>query len=721
MKLVCMKINHCMSGFAFAIAAAAQAAVSLETAELAGQKDPIRMSALTVEATSDSGYFIRGPFLPDVQGAKINAGKKTTVLDLAALPRITANNYRQALSRTSGLVLTEETSPLVSIGYRGLDPYRTQYTQVLKDGIPIHADQFGYPEAYYTPALDSVERLEFLRGGAALLYGPQPGGALNYVTRVPRADRRIGGQTQHTFGSNDYHSTFIGIDGGEGPWGYSAHFHRRESDGIRAANSTYRVTDWSGRGMYKFGPNRVVLTFETYEEAHGEPGGLTFATGPGAVDYTRDRRAVSRFHDRFELDRKAATVAWDWEGSSGRLFSLRTWAIDYARGSRRQRGGGFGVLPSGPLSGTNLIERKRFTNYGVDARFLTPWGGHQQHLVSSGVQVYRADSPLTESIGATPDAANGQLRLKSQRDILYTPVFAETLLRFGSLKITPGVRAEIMNKAIEEMFNQAKADVSVPLAKRRVRSVVPLLGLGMVWDLPNSLHFYGNVSESYRPPLFTEAVPQGGTTVVNRDLREGRTVQYEVGVRSPQVAGLGLDASVFRMRFIDQFAEVALPGGMSTIMNAGVSVYDGAEVSLEYDLLRYWVRPLRPTLKAFSNLMLLDARFTAGPLRGNVPQHAPKRLVRAGLILQRADSIKISLQGTVSGSSYGDDGNRHERVVPAYEVWDLIGEWRILPSRMRLIGGVNNLLNRDYYTRARNEGIDPSALRNFYLGAALDF
>src|SRR5687767_2931385 len=135
------------------------------------------MPTIVVEAESDA--LVQGPFLPAVEGTRINSGKKSSLIDLDAFPRITNNNYRQALALTPGLYVSEESTPLVSIGYRGLDPHRVQFTQVLKDGIPIHADQFGYPEAYYSPPLDTVDRIEFLRGGAALLYGPQPGGALD--------------------------------------------------------------------------------------------------------------------------------------------------------------------------------------------------------------------------------------------------------------------------------------------------------------------------------------------------------------------------------------------------------------------------------------------------------------------------------------------------------------------------------------------------------------
>src|SRR6188768_3516252 len=180
-----------------ATAAQAQDAVSTAT-----------MTRIIVEAEAESDEAVQAPFLPPVQGTRINAGKKTSVLDLDEFPRINNNNYRQALAKTPGLFLSEETSPLVSIGYRGLDPSRVQYTQVLKDGIPIHADQFGYPEAYYTPPLDTVDRIEFLRGGAALVYGPQPGGSLNFVTHLPRNDRPFSFGTRNTFGSDNYFSTF---------------------------------------------------------------------------------------------------------------------------------------------------------------------------------------------------------------------------------------------------------------------------------------------------------------------------------------------------------------------------------------------------------------------------------------------------------------------------------------------------------------------------------
>ena len=80
----------------------------------AANRPPILLPAVRAEAESESDHFIQGPFLPEVQGARINAGKKTTILDFDAQPRINGNNYRQALAQSPGLILSEENSPLVS-------------------------------------------------------------------------------------------------------------------------------------------------------------------------------------------------------------------------------------------------------------------------------------------------------------------------------------------------------------------------------------------------------------------------------------------------------------------------------------------------------------------------------------------------------------------------------------------------------------------------------
>lgn len=682
---------------------------------------PVQLPAFRVEAEAESDHHVQGPFLPDVQGARINAGKKTSILDFDSQPRINGNNYRQALAQAPGLVLSEETSPLVSIGYRGLEPHRAQFTQVLKDGIPIHADQFGYPEAYYTPPLDTVDRIEFVRGGAALLYGPQPGGALNYVTHRPRTDRPFSGSTLHTTGSDGYYSTFSHLDGTAGRVGYYGYFNHRRSDGIRSANSDYSLSSWLGRvALDATTSSRWLVTFETYEEEHGEPGGLTFATGANAANYPADRRAPARRFDRFNLERDAVSLIWERDFASG-TFAWRTWAIDYVRASRRQGGGGFGTLPAGAGALANTLERQQFTTYGTEARVRYEWGSRFQHILSAGAQLYRSDSPRTDRRGAAADATTGVVQTQSQRDVFYAPVYLENLFRLGALSLTPGLRVENVRQEVRELVNVAKAAAGNPLAARDERDTVPLPGLAAAWDLPGKAQLYANASQSFRPTIFTQAVPNGATQVVNADLAEGRAVQWEIGYRAGLRSGLVIDASAFQLEFDDQIGTLALPGGRSTVANVGRAVHRGVEASVQQDLLRLFRPGASAALTLYANALLLDAEFKAGAFAGRTPQYAPEHVVRAGLVYTRGSGLKLGLAGTLVAPCFADDTNTDQRRVPAHAVWDLTAEWRVPRSPVRLIGGVNNVFDEDYYSRVRADGIDPAPRRNWYLGAALEF
>jgi Fe(3+) dicitrate transport protein len=682
---------------------------------------PVEMAPYRVEAEAESDHKVQGPFLPDVQGTRINAGKKTTILDFDALPRITGNNYRQALAQAPGLVLSEETSPLISIGYRGLEPHRAQFTQVLTDGIPIHADQFGYPEAYYAPPLDTVDRIEFTRGGAALMYGPQPGGALNYVTHRPRTDRPISGSTLHTVGSDDYYSTFSHIDGTVGRVGYYGYFNHRGSDGIRTANSDYSLNAWLGRVVFDGdSASRWMLTLETYEEEHGEPGGLTFATGPGTANYLLDRRAPSRRFDRFNLERQAASLIWERDLGRGTL-TARAWAIDYARSSRRQGGGGFGLLPVGAAASTNTIERQQFTTLGSEVRVRLDWGERQRHAFTAGAEIFHTASPRTDRRGTTPAAVTGNISNQSHRTTLYAPVYGENLFRFGAFSLTPGVRLETIAQKVREQVNTAKTAAGTPLGARDNHTTIPLLGVAAAYDLLGKSQIYVNVSQSYRPVVFTQAVPNAATNVVNADLAAGRAVQYEIGYRTSSVAGLVLDASVFHLEFDNQIGAIALPGGRSSVGNVGRAIHRGIEASVHYDLLRNISPAQGATLNLYANALLLEARFKHGPVAGRTPQYAPQHVIRSGLIYTQSDRIKLGLTGTFSADSFADDANSASRHVPAYAVWDLTVEVKIPRTPLRVIGGINNVFDEDYYSRIRPDGIDPAPRRNAYLGVAAEF
>ncbi|HEX8373383.1 MAG TPA: TonB-dependent receptor [Chthoniobacterales bacterium] len=712
-------------------------------------QEAVRQDLDTLVVESEAAPFVQEPFMPDVSGVKVYAGKKTSVIDLDAFPKITNNNYRQALAKTPGLLLSEETTPLVSIGYRGLDPHRAQFTQVLKDGIPIHADQFGYPEAYYTPPLDTVDRIEFLRGGASLIYGPQPGGALNFVTHRPRTDKALDFGTSHTFGSDNYYSTFTHLDGTSGRLGYYGYYNHREGDGFRTANSQFQLD--AGQIKLVLDANtasRWILTLETYQEEHGEPGGLSLATGPGVANYNEDRTQATRLFDLFELTRHSASLQWELDISPGTRLLTSGWATYYRRYSQRQRGGGFGTAPTGPDASTNSIEEQEFYTLGFETRLRHDYewlGG--SHTFTGGVQFYHTQSPRQDSRGSTPDATSGVLRTDTDREVTYLPLFLENQFTWGAFSITPGVRFENIWQGVKENLNVSKTSAGVALADQEDHEFVALFGLGTSYKFTERVEIYGNVSESYRPKVYTQAVPTDGTALVPNDLNESHAWSYELGLRGRPTPWTSWDVSGFYMDFEDQIGRISLPGGFTTVANVGRAEHYGVEIAGEIDFIgmldSFRETPPAPTgkdaeknpvaapvsladrfgsLSLYGNATLLHAEFVSGPQEGLSPRFAPDYLVRAGLIYSAPNEcFRLAFTGTMVGESFADDANTLERYVPSYVVWDLTAEAKVYKDIVSINAGVNNLFDEDYYSRVRDDGIDPAAGRNYYVGFSLKF
>jgi len=711
--------------------AAAQNSTSAELPEV----------VVTAESTS-------ARFLPPVEGTRIFSGKKNSVFHPDELPKISNNNYRQALSKTPGLFLSEETTPLVSLGYRGLDPNRTQFTQVLKDGIPIHADQFGYPEAYYTPPFENVERMEFLHGGAALTYGPQPGGALNYVTRRPRTDREFSFGSSNTFGSDNFYSNYSYLDGTSGRVGYYGYFNHRAGDGFRDQNSAFNLN----AGQIKLvldgsTDSRWILNLEGYTQTHGEPGGLTFATGPNQVNYNANRDAASRRYDMFELKRYSGSLAWEKDFSAETKLSLTTWGTYYSRYTSRQRGGGFGTLPTGPAADTTGVELQEFYTQGFEARLRHDyelWGG--THTVAGGFQGYHTYSPREDRRGNSKNDRGGTIRTDTDREIWYLPVFVENRFHWGALSVTPGVRFENIWQSVKENKNADKTAAGTPLGDEKDQEFVPLFGLGISYEVARKVEFYTNASQSYRPKIYTQAVPNNVTALVPQNLEEGAAWQYEVGFRGSPRPWVSWDVSCFLLDFDNQIGNIALPGGFSTIANVGRAQHRGVEAATEIDLIGLLdalhgpsasapmgkdskaVAPLEKTLverfgslSLYGNVTLLDAEFVSGPLEGKTPRYASDYLVRTGVIYRWQDRFKIAFLGTFVGDSFADDANTPERAVPGYMVWDLSAEATIYKDIVSVNAGINNVFSEDYYARVRDEGIDPAYRRNFYGGLSLKF
>ena len=674
-------------------------------------------------------------FLPDVGDVEIYDGKKTQVIEPKELPKIANDNYRQALSRTPGLVLAEESTPLVSIGYRGFDPNRTQTTMVLKDGIPISADMIGYPENYYLPPIDSVDTIDFLHGGAALLYGPQPGGALNYVTRKPKAGVGFSLLSNQTWGSDSFFSSYDEVSGTVGRVGYDVYYYPKQGLGFRERNSDFG--HWSGSAKTTYAiDDRSSFTagFDGYSEENGEPGGLcpirsssdpkNCSNSPDVVSYAADRDAYSRLWDRFSLQRYVGWGIYETTIAPNTFLRVAIGGGSYDRWSRRQRGGGFGTLPTGEAASTTAIERQKFRVAGLDARVKRDWHAWgETHTLTTGVEYFHDDSPRTDRRGTTPEADWGELRGESFRTTDYGSAFAENRFVFGKFSFVPSIRLENYAQSVDESVNVDKAAAEVPLADESNYQFVPLVGLGTSYRLRSSVEIYANASSAYRPEIFTQAVPTSPNLVVPRNLKPTGSWQYEIGLRGQPFPWVFWDTSLFWIDVADAIGTVQVSPTLSEIRNTGRARRAGWEFAAEAGALglvdHFRGSKLVPRfgdLALFANVMILDAKFTAGSQKGKTPAYAPDWLVRAGLQYTLPGRLKASLMTTAVAKEWGNDNNTEDFFIPSYQVWDLTFETDVWTERVALFFGVNNLFDENYWARVTSTGLDPAYERNFYGG-----
>jgi Fe(3+) dicitrate transport protein len=708
-------------------------------------------------------YPVPYPALPPVEGTRINIGKKTSFVKPEEFPTFAGNDYREVMATTPGIIVSEEPqSPIINFGYRGLNSQRSEFMQVLEDGISLKNEQFGFPETHYTPILDAVERIELIRAGAALQYGCQPGGALNFVMKMPRLDAPFHFTTRNVFGSYGYYRNYTEVDGTVGPFGYYLYYDHRQQDGFREANSDYELNNGSSRLVWDVTKDsQFILTLDFYDENHGEPGGMRRreeVNPPNSVFVEDGFTQTSRFFDRFRLERYYAILEYQKFFSERTELEIKAFGGYLSRWSKRQRGGGFGTLPSGPDASTNSIQLREAWTEGVDARVRHDYDlFNNVSTIAGGIYFYHALQDRTDERGFTPDAESGMLRNLNTGETWDGAIFAENRFHFGRLSIVPGMRLEFLNQSLDEQLNVAKTSDGEPLANQSDFNFVPLFGLGVGYTVvegeplsvastpvaggkgaeskevvsqtvtgfgPPRVELYGTVSQAYRPITYGELVPTGASSVVNGDLKEGKALQFEYGVRGKPFPYLNFDVGGFYFTFDDQIGEVILPNGFTSTENVGDARYIGFEAATELDILSL-INGGAPSpygnLTLYGNVTLLDAEFTAGPNDGKTPAYAPKYQVKTGAIYSYKNTFKMALLGTLVDDEFGDDGDSFEGFIPAYNVWDLTAEFRFWKGRAGVFAGIRNVFDESYWGEVREEGIMPALPRNYYGGFEIFF
>jgi hypothetical protein len=115
----------------------------------------------------DNWREMRQHIMPEVSGTEITVTKKATVIKLDQQPPVENSDLQDLFLKAPGFQITDQHTPgQFNFNYRGLgNPQESEFTLVLRDGLPLMSDWIGFPTLYYLPLPQSISEIQFIRGG----------------------------------------------------------------------------------------------------------------------------------------------------------------------------------------------------------------------------------------------------------------------------------------------------------------------------------------------------------------------------------------------------------------------------------------------------------------------------------------------------------------------------------------------------------------------------
>jgi Fe(3+) dicitrate transport protein len=636
---------------------------------------------------------------------KILSGKKNSISRVDYLPPIQTDNNRQLLSQLPGLLSAEQaTEPWTVINYRGFGtPQEAQSLLLLQDGLPVAIDIYGQPDNLYSPPGPLMESIQVIAGGSALLYGPAPGGAINYISPKLSQNQPTKGRVNIAGGSYNLLSTVNTLSGFSGKTSYNMGYYRKQGDGYQRTNGDFFSDYLQFKTNTYLGGNTVFKTsFQGFDSDYGMPGGMALKTGPGLNTWGGDNRKATRKNNRLRISRAQLMLGVEKKLSVNTFMEAQVWSTAYRKYNKTQTGSGFGRIPVGNATTINNSH-----SYGLNGEVRVRHA-YDDHQLSAGYFLYNTNSPSVNESGSGEAANHGTVTSRLYRKTRTQALFIENQFHFGKLSVVPGARFENITLSATNDDKTGGIDL-----KRSDTYNVLLGGIGSTWSFTDETQAFANISQGFKPIGYEEVLTQGNPNyTVSGDIKPSFNYFYESGIRG-EGRKLNWDTSVYVVE-----RQNILASSNNVLSNGGSARYEGIESSLIFKDI-FGTRS-SSEYDFYVNTNFLNAKFRRGSFKGKTPGHAPSALVKLGLIYRLHQKLHASLMATYVNEHYSDDAHTADFRVPSYTLYDLLGEYSF-NERWAMNGAINNLLDRQYYGRVMVTGVMPTMGRNMYLGASCKF
>ena len=230
----------------------------------------------------------------------------STVLDIKTIRTIDPVGTQEMLELIPGINGYADdgfSNSRLSIGIRGLNPRRSSRVLILEDGIPIQPALYVYPNMYYNPPSERIDRVEVIKGSGAIKFGPQTmGGVINYYTRRPRND--FGGRLNLKAGENGYSSIFAEFGGSRNKkFKPEVQVLFKRGDGFRENNNFQQVNGTFKLNYLKSPDENIFLKANfNFEDSNATYTGLT------KFSFDKDPKFNPKKDDNFKLFRTAVDL-----------------------------------------------------------------------------------------------------------------------------------------------------------------------------------------------------------------------------------------------------------------------------------------------------------------------------------------------------------------------------------------------------------------------------
>jgi len=690
--------------------------------------------------------------LRDVEGTSIYAGKKTEVIVMKDMVGNKAtNNSRQVYAKVAGLNIWENDGAGIqlAIGGRGLSPNRVSNFNTRQNGYDISADALGYPESYYTPPAEAVERIEIVRGAASLQYGTQFGGMINFRMNRGADSERLSVTTRLTGGSRGFFNTSTSVGGTVDKLNYYGFFQHKSGNGWRP-NSEFNANTAYLSGIYRFN-EKVSLTLQyTYMDyLEHQPGGLTDA------DFASDPHQSVRKRNWFKVRWNLGAASLDYRISKRLTFNTRLFGLL----AERDALGLLTYINRADDGSDRQLYIDHYHNWGNESRLLYQYKiANLPATALVGMRYYSGHTDRQQGYGNdgaggrpsdftfTPSKASDSLRYSDYKFPNHnTALFAENIFHITEkLNIIPGARFEAITTRAEGSYTNVVFDLAGnPINPQKItdnkinKRQFLLGGIGLTYNVREPIQLYANFSQNYKAINFNDLRTQNPNLRVDSNLRDEKGYSADIGIRK-STGIFNFDISLFMINYDNKIGSILSSDPVNFIIynlrtNVAHSRHTGLESYVEADIWK-WLKGAgaKTSVSLFSNFSVISAKYVQSKdasIEGKRVEFVPDVVFKTGIAVRRNRWV-ASYQFSYTGKQYTDatnatfTDNAIDGLVPAYSVMDFSAEYRF-NEHFSLSGSINNLADTRYFTRRADSypgpGIVPADARSFFLTVQAKF